>query len=281
MNTNSIPHAICCAHPSTSLIKPMNTRIQRLIVPILTLCALLAGVVRGNSQTLVTVDPTQTWIGYMNVSQLPVNGGGYQFGSSWATGAFQAFFGGTNLTLSPCTNVWETNDAYWVQGDGLTPNEIMDANFYVQDNTLVNTNVVFLGSCLSNSLTLAPEPLTGVAYTSVAFIKIFNGGYGLMGSVTTNLVAGQAFSLTLNTTGAAHVQYGFETTGPDGNPVTVSTLGNVVLAVAPPSATVTVDPSQTWIGYMNVFQLPVNGGGYQFGSPWGTGALQAFFSPTN
>jgi len=216
----------------------------------------------------------------MNVFQLPANGGGYQFGTVWGTVALQAAFSSTNLVLQPCTNVWETTDTYWVQADGVTPNEIMDASFYVQDDTMANTNLVFIGNCLSNSLTASPEPHTGVSYTSVAFIKIFDGGYNLIGSVTSNLLAGHPFSISLNTAGATHVQYGFETIGPDANPASVGTLGDVVLAVAGASATVTVDPSQTWIGYMNVFQLPVNGGGYQFGSPWGTGALTADFTGT-
>jgi hypothetical protein len=257
----------------------MKTPMPKLIVLVLTLCAVLAGSARVNAQALVTVDPSQAWIGYMNVFQLPANGGGYDFGSAWGTGSLQAAFTGNGcLTLSPCTNVWETTDTYWVQADGLTPNQSMDANMYVQNDSLINTNVVFLGACLTNTLTAAPEPRTGVSYTSAAFIKIFDGGYNLMGSVSTNLIAGQSFSITLSTTGAAHVQYGFETIGPDANPATAPALGDVVIAVAAPSVLVTVDPGQTWIGYMNVFQLPANGGGYDFGSAWGTGSLQAAFT---
>ena len=44
------------------------------------------------------------------------------------------------------------------------------------------------------------------------------------------------------------------------------------------AATVTVDPGATWNGYMNVFNLPSAGGGYQFGSGWGTADLTASFS---
>lgn len=43
------------------------------------------------------------------------------------------------------------------------------------------------------------------------------------------------------------------------------------------SVTVTVDPGLNWIGYMNVFQLPVGSGAYVFGSPWGAADLQAVF----
>ncbi|HEV2693751.1 MAG TPA: hypothetical protein VG347_12740 [Verrucomicrobiae bacterium] len=256
----------------------MKIAIQKLILPVLALCVFLSGTIRGNAQTLVTVDPNAPWVGYMNVFSLPVNGGGYIFGSSWALGNLRGGFNTTNqLILRPCTNVWETGDTFWVQGDGVTPNEIMDANFYVQDDTLVNTNVVFIATCASNTLTATPEPLTGVSYTSVAFIKQFDAGYGLISSVTTNLTAGQTFSITANTTGATHVQYGFETMGPDGNPGTADSLGTVVLKTAAPSATVTVDPSKSWVGFMNVFSLPADGGGYVFGSSWGLSALRATF----
>ena len=259
----------------------MKTLIAKLTLTIAAFCAFLCGMPEAKSQVLLTVDPGQAWIGYMNVFQLPSNGGGYSFGSVWGTTALQASFGASTLVLSPCTNVWETADTSWVQADGVSPNVVMDANFYVQNDTLANTNLIFIGKCVSNTITNAPEPHTGVSYTSVAFIKTFDGSYNLTGSATSNLVGGQSFSISLNTAGATHVQYGFETVGPDANPATVASLGNVVIANAAPSAVVTVDPGQAWIGYMNVFNLPSDGGGYVFGSAWGTGALTAAFSGTN
>src|SRR5690348_10131890 len=42
--------------------------------------------------------------------------------------------------------------------------------------------------------------------------------------------------------------------------------------------TVNVDPTAPWIGFMNVFNTPAGGGGYVFGSNWGTSDLQATFS---
>jgi hypothetical protein len=42
--------------------------------------------------------------------------------------------------------------------------------------------------------------------------------------------------------------------------------------------TVTVDPGAPWLGFMNVFELSSNGGGYVFGSGWGTADLVASFS---
>lgn len=39
-----------------------------------------------------------------------------------------------------------------------------------------------------------------------------------------------------------------------------------------------VDPSANWVGYMNWFELPSNGGGFASGGPWGTADLPASFS---
>lgn len=170
-----------------------------------------------------------SWQGFMNVFELPVHGGGYVFGSPWATTDLVAEFNAADntLILSPNVNVWNPNDPFWVQPDG-TPNKIMDAILYFQSDSLIDTDVVFNATCLSNTLTV--EPLTGIEYSSVAFINAFDANYNLINRVTADLITGESFTVTLNTTGAAHVQFGFETIGPDADPATVATLGNVVIA---------------------------------------------------
>lgn len=206
---------------------------KKLTVAILVLCAFVGITFRANSQTVqLTVDPTQNWIGYMNATAFS---GADLFNSTYGTAALQAYFSGTNLFLLPCTNVWETANSTYVQSDGQTPNATMDANMYVQNDTLVGSDLAFSGTCLTNTLTTQPEPLSGSNYTSVAFIKAFNGSYSLVGEATSPLVGGQPFSISLNTAGigAAHIQYGFETTGPDANPSTAPGLGDVVIAVVP------------------------------------------------
>src|SRR6266850_3785947 len=42
--------------------------------------------------------------------------------------------------------------------------------------------------------------------------------------------------------------------------------------------TVGVNPGASWLGYMNVFETPQHGGGFVFGSGWGTADLSASFS---
>ena len=41
---------------------------------------------------------------------------------------------------------------------------------------------------------------------------------------------------------------------------------------------VLVDPAQPFVGYLNAFALPADGGGYQFGSAWAAGDLRATYS---
>jgi hypothetical protein len=188
-------------------------------------CALLLGAVTAHAQTTnVNVDPTQNWIGYVNVFELPSNGGAYDFGSVWATGALTAYFSDGALFIIPNTNLWETTDTYYVQADGVTPNKIIDANMYVQNDALAGLTVTFSGNCEANSMVSS--------YSCSAFVKDFNAGYALVSSSTNILVGGTTFSLTLATTPGDHIQFGFETIGPDANPATVSSLGEAQIAEA-------------------------------------------------
>jgi len=189
----------------------------------------LATLAVARANTTVDVDPAAPWIGFMNVFNLQADGGAYQFGNAWGTADLRASFGPTALTLSPCTNVWETTDTYWVKADKVSPNKNMDANMYVQNDALAGQTLTFNGQTIANTL-VSP-------YTCVAFIKDFVPNYSSSTSVTAPLVGGNAFSLTLATTPGDHIQYGFETIGPDANPSTAASLGLAQIEVVPePSA---------------------------------------------
>ena len=189
-------------------------------------CASTFTLARVNANTTVTVDPSATWIGYMNVFALPADGGGYMFGSAWGTSALPATFSGPVLTLAPNVNTYNATDPYWVKPDG-SGNKTCDASMYVQNDALAGSTVEFTGLTLANTL-VSP-------YTSVAFIKDFVADYSSSTTVTAPLVGGTGWDLTLATTAGDHIQYGFETIGPDANPATVASLGNAQVVPEPSS----------------------------------------------
>jgi hypothetical protein len=194
----------------------MKTSLKNLILGGLTLGAFLITAFQANAQVQVGVDPSASWIGYMNVFNLPSQGGAYMFGSAWGASDLQASFSGNTLTLSPNINCYNPTDPYWTQPNG-DPNKNMDASIYVQNDALGGQTVEFTGTTLLNSL-VSP-------YTTIAFIKDFSPSYSLVGSATAAIVTGTPFDFTLPTVAGDHIQYGFETIGPDANPATVNALG--------------------------------------------------------
>lgn len=180
-----------------------------------------------NAQT-VTVDPTTLTSGFMNWSPAPGDAAGYggASGGGWGVSDLRATFSGNTLTLLPNINVYNPTDPYWVNADGSGAN-IMDANIYNETSgTYVGTTLTFNFDVLANTL-VSP-------YTSVAFIKDFAPDYSSFTESTAALTAGFG-TISLLTSGNAgdHIQYGFETDGPDANPATVAALGSVIIAPAP------------------------------------------------
>lgn len=205
--------------------KRMNTR--HLLNGCLS-AALILGTTLNSPAATVGVDPGAPWVGYMNVFELPSNGGGFVFGSGWGTADLCASFSGPVLTLTPNT-IGDPNPFWYTPsgGPGATGNKIMDASFYV-DTTGVFTGQTlnFTGVVLANTL-VSP-------YTSVAFIKDFAPDYSSFVSVTAPLVNG-LFNLsyaTINDPGR-HIQYGFETIGPDVWVTDVASKGLVQITAVP------------------------------------------------
>ncbi len=205
----------------------------RLILWSLAAGALLAAAAPGLAETVdVTVDPGRTWLGYMNVFELPVGQGAWLWGSAWGTADLPAVFTGDHLKLSPNTNVYNPNDPYWVDPNG-NGAKWMSANMYVEDTSLVGKTVSFSGETLVNSFV--------AGYSSQAFIKVLDPSQGwiVVAQTYAPLVGGQPFSLSLDVPGTAGLvpQYGFVTDGADANPATVEQLGWVVVAPIPEPAT--------------------------------------------
>jgi hypothetical protein len=203
------------------------------------LCAIVAAGFALNAQTTVSVDPAKLTLGFMNVFNKPQDGGAYQFGSGWGVGDLVSSFSGTTLTLAPNT----INDAssYWYTpggGPGSVGNKTMDANLY-NETTGVYTGqtLTFTGNVLANSLFGHINQL-GNGWTSVAFIKDFAPDYSSSVSVMASLVPGMfSISLPLINDPSRHVQYGFETIGPDVWSTDVGPYGNIVIAPVPEPTT--------------------------------------------
>lgn len=181
-------------------------------------CATIA-----SAQVLLTVDQSENWIGWMEVSELPANGGAGLWGSGWATADLAATFTGINeLTLLPNTNVYNAEDAYWVDPiTGLGAKQ-MSANMYVENDALVGQSLSF---------DFAVDSLTLTEHSVTAFFKVFDGGYGLLDHQTMDLTStGEySFAYTADAEGVVHVQYGFTTTGANVNPAELASFGSAVI----------------------------------------------------
>jgi hypothetical protein len=206
----------------------------------LALCALISGVVSARANTTFTVDPSASWQGFMNVFEIPQNGGGYVFGSSWDPADLCATWSVSALTLSPNT-IGDPNAFWYVPsgGPGAIGNKTMDANMYVETGAglFAGQTVSFTGTVLANTLVGLNQ--LGNGWTSVAFIKDFAPDYSSSISVTAPLVNG-AFSISLNALNdpARHIQYGFETIGPDVWITDVGQYGSIQIEAVPEPSTI-------------------------------------------
>jgi len=202
----------------------------------------LLGAVSKSSAATYTVDPGATWLGYMNVFNTGAPGygaagaGGYVFGSGWGTADLRATFAGPVLSLAP--NTIGDPDPFWytpLGGPGAIGNKIMDASFYQQfDGPLAGTTVTFTGDVLGNSLANGPVDAAGHGWTTVAFIKDFAPDFSSFVVSSVALPVG-VFSVSLATINdpARHVQFGFETIGPDVWFTDVAPYGSATITAAP------------------------------------------------
>jgi hypothetical protein len=114
----------------------------------------------------------------------------------------------------------------------------MDANMYVETTGLyTGQTLTFTGNVLANTLFGHVNQL-GNGWTSVAFIKDFAPDYSSSVTVTAPLVNG-VFSISLPTVNdpARHIQYGFETIGPDVWSTDVGPYGNIQITAVPEPTT--------------------------------------------
>lgn len=175
----------------------------------------------------VSVDAGASWNGYMNVSELPANGGAYQFGGVWNPADLRADFEGGDLVLRP--NSIADPAAYWYVGGGgpgRPGNKQMAASMYVETSgALSGKPVVFTGVVTADTLT--------EAHQVKAFIRDFAPDYATSTSASLPLREGP-FRVSLNTAAGSgrHVQYGFETTGVNVWPTDAAPFGSMRISSA-------------------------------------------------
>ena len=216
----------------------MKSFIRTIAASSLAISVLVGTEVTSNAAS-VTVDPTPTWLGYMNVSEIHSHGGAYVFGSGWGTADLNANWSGPVLTLSPNT-IGDPNSFWYTPagGPGSVGNKIMDASMYVETTgTYVGTTLTFEGKVLANTL-VGNVDANGNGWTSVAFIKDFAPDFSSFNTVTAPLVNG-LFSISMATINdpARHVQYGFETIGPDVWVTDVAPYGSIQITQVPEPGT--------------------------------------------
>jgi hypothetical protein len=163
----------------------------------------------ATAATTVTVDPAKINLGFMNVFNLPSDGGAFQFASGWGFADLTAVYSGSDLTLGP--NHINDPNPYWYiggGGPGAPGNKIMEANSYAEETGTISGTLNFEGLVLSNTLTSS--------HTVTAFIKDFAPDYSSNVSTYVTLPASGHFivSQALINDPARHVQWGFQMVGP-------------------------------------------------------------------
>ncbi len=179
-------------------------------------------------------ESTEPWLGYMNVFELPENGGGFVFGSGWGVPDLVATFDdpGSTLTLAP--NTIGDPDPFWYiggGGPGAAGNKTMDASLYQEfaPGELAGETLTFEGTVLSNTFT--------DAHTSTIFIKDFEPDFSSFVTTTVPVAPGAfSISLALDAAPGRHVQFGFETVGENVWITDTAPFGTAVIGTIPEPA---------------------------------------------
>ncbi len=196
------------------------------------------------------------WLGYMNVSNKPADGGAYQFGSSWGVADLiaQVDTGANTVTLKP-NRIGDTAP-YWQTTGVLEGNKIMDASFYIQDDGLAGTAFSFNANVNSNTLNSTG---LSVPFTYSAFIKVFAADYSSVTAYTNPISSTGNFTISLDasqSTVGQHIQYGFQVIGVNINSnasfdAAYNDLGSIVIG-----ANTTLSVDQFEASNFNVFPNP-------------------------
>lgn len=185
------------------------------------------------AQNDVPASASDNWIAFMNVSDLPSDGGGYQFGSPWALPDVKTVLDTPNntITLQPNFNTYAANptDPFWVNQMTFEGNKQMEALTFVEPGASFNgVDLTFSGEVLSHTI--------DADYEVSFFIKALDSlnGYSdaLNGAYVQTLPTSGSFTVSVTAAeipSGLLVQYGFSVTGPNANPLEEAALGSVVI----------------------------------------------------
>jgi hypothetical protein len=194
------------------------------------------GAVSASSASAIVVGvgtSAAPWQGYMNVSELPSNGGAFVFGSPWGVPDLRATFDDPNNRVALSPNTVNDPSPFWYVGGGApgSPgNKFMEANLYIETTDVLNgQTVTFQGNVISSSLTNAHQ--------AFVFIKDFAPDYSSVVQTIVPLGPGP-FSINLNTDPGLgrHVQYGFQLRGENVWVTDVAPFGNIQIGTIPAPA---------------------------------------------
>ena len=116
----------------------------------------------GIAQNTVTVDASADQLGFANVYETD---GTLAFNSGWGVPDLQTIVDPANntLTLQPNYNTWgDGTDPFWVNQSTFLGNKNFEGNTYVENNTLVGSELTFEGLVTSNTLDGAGQLLFNV-----------------------------------------------------------------------------------------------------------------------
>ena len=116
----------------------------------------------GIAQNTVTVDASADQLGYANAFETD---GTFVFGDAWGVPDLKTIVDPANntLTLQPNYNTWgDGTDPFWVNQTTVLGNKLFEGNTYVEDNTLVGSELTFEGLVTSNTLDGAGQLLFSV-----------------------------------------------------------------------------------------------------------------------
>ena len=151
----------------------LNTAIESVVDPAFAQSPMIIDYIRVYQDTTpamndVLFDAYDSWVGYINVFELPSNGNAYQFGYPTGLGDLKSTLDSSinQLILQPnfSTHANNSTDPYWVNQTTGEGNKEIEASTYVEPGATYNgENLQFSGYVISNSL--------DSNYTASFFIK--------------------------------------------------------------------------------------------------------------